>query len=106
MSDLKYGSVCVNTITGLGFFLPRLTWGAFPGHTPRDIQSGIGAVHNSMLFRHVQKSVLRAAWAWPYTPFYMNDNHNGEALSLCVADFFAYPNLKNFVRCALNAVVG
>ena len=106
VAELQYGSVNVNTITGLGFFMPKLTWGAYPGSSARDIQSGSGNVHNGLLFKHVQKSVLRGGWAWPYTPFYVNDNHNGQALSLCVADYFAYPTVLNFVRCFLNALVG
>ena len=36
------------------------TWGAYPGHTPEDIQSGSGVVHNTWLFDHPEKSVVRA----------------------------------------------
>ena len=65
IADLRYGCVALNTWTGVGFLLTPLTWGAFPGHTPEDIQSGIGVVHNSYMFDRAQKSVVTA----PFYPF-------------------------------------
>jgi acyl-CoA reductase-like NAD-dependent aldehyde dehydrogenase len=65
VADLRYGCVAINAWTGVGFLLTATTWGAFPGHTPDDIQSGIGVVHNSYLFDRAQKSVVSA-------PFYPN----------------------------------
>jgi aldehyde dehydrogenase (NAD(P)+) len=49
VARLRYGCVGVNAWTGVGFLLAQLSWGAFPGHTADDIQSGVGVVHNSML---------------------------------------------------------
>ena len=40
-----------------------MPWGAYPGHTRQDIQSGTGVVHNTLLFDQSQKSVV-------YEPFY------------------------------------
>ncbi|MHB8508241.1 MAG: aldehyde dehydrogenase family protein [Candidatus Dormibacteria bacterium] len=65
IAGLRYGSVAVNTWTGVGFLLAQTTWGAFPGHTMDDIQSGVGVVHNSLLFDRAQKSVVYA----PFQPF-------------------------------------
>lgn len=58
IADLRYGCVAVNSWTGVGFLLAQTTWGAFPGHTADDIQSGIGVVHNAYLFDRAQKSVV------------------------------------------------
>jgi aldehyde dehydrogenase (NAD(P)+) len=63
VSKLRYGFVAVNSWTGVGFLIAQASWGAFPGHTPDDIQSGTGVVHNSLLFDRPQKSVI-------YQPFY------------------------------------
>jgi aldehyde dehydrogenase (NAD(P)+) len=57
--------VAINAWTGVGYTSPRATWGAFPGHTPDDIQSGTGVVHNALLFDRAQKTVVRG----PFTPF-------------------------------------
>lgn len=65
IADLRYGCVAVNIWTGGGFLMAQSTWGAYPGHTPDDIQSGIGVVHNSLLFDKAQKSVVRGSF-YPY----------------------------------------
>ena len=63
IAALKYGTVGINIWSGVGFLLSQLPWGAYPGHTLEDVQSGIGWVHNTKLFDRPQKSVL-------YGPFY------------------------------------
>ena len=35
VAALRYGSVNINVVTMLGFCVPKLTWGAFPGNTPQ-----------------------------------------------------------------------
>ena len=65
VADLRYGCIAINAWTGVGFLLTEATWGAFPGHSLVDVGSGIGVVHNSFLFSHAEKSVLRA----PFAPF-------------------------------------
>lgn len=42
LGEMRYGSVGVNTLTALNFSINKLPWGAFPGHTLADIQSGVG----------------------------------------------------------------
>jgi hypothetical protein len=42
-----------------------LSWGAFPGHTPDNIGSGVGVVSNTHLYGAIEKSVLRAPWQLP-----------------------------------------
>ena len=65
IARLRYGCIGVNAWTGVGFLIAQVTWGAFPGHTLNDIQSGIGVVHNSLLFDKPEKSVVRA----PFHPY-------------------------------------
>ena len=60
ISDLRYGSIGINAWTGVAFLLSESTWGAYPGHTLNDVQSGIGLVHNTFLFDRANKTVLRA----------------------------------------------
>jgi len=65
IAQLRYGSIGINAWTGVAFLLSESTWGAYPGHTLQDIQSGIGIVHNTFLFDRANKTVLRA----PFYPF-------------------------------------
>ena len=58
VEKLNYGTVAINEWSALGFVIPTLPWGGFPGNKDNDIQSGQGYVHNSMLFESPQKGVL------------------------------------------------
>ena len=55
IASLRYGAIGVNTWSSLAYALVSPTWGAFPGHTAEDIQSGSGVVHNSFLLDHPQE---------------------------------------------------
>jgi acyl-CoA reductase-like NAD-dependent aldehyde dehydrogenase len=57
ISNLRYGDIGVNVWSALNFLLGYTPWGAFPGHTPQNIGSGTGVVHNAFLLEHVQKAV-------------------------------------------------
>jgi aldehyde dehydrogenase (NAD(P)+) len=65
IARLRYGCIAVNLWTGAGFLMTETSWGAFPGHPIDDVQSGIGTVHNTLMFDHPQKSVLYG----PFHPF-------------------------------------
>ena len=60
VANLAYGTVCVNAWTALCYGLDSCSWGAFPGEALQGVQSGIGVVQNTLLFDHVQKTVVRA----------------------------------------------
>ena len=64
IAELRYGCVAVNTWTGLGFLTAGGSWGAFPGHTLDDVQSGIGVVHNALLLDDPERTVVRG----PFRP--------------------------------------
>jgi aldehyde dehydrogenase (NAD(P)+) len=63
LRDLEYGSIAVNSWTGAAYFMPKCVWGGYPGHSPQDIQSGAGFVHNVLMFDRARKSVLYGPFA-------------------------------------------
>jgi aldehyde dehydrogenase (NAD(P)+) len=65
IAALRYGAIGINVWAAAAFLLPRATWGAYPGHSPADVQSGIGAVHNALMFDRPLKTVVSA----PFRPF-------------------------------------
>jgi aldehyde dehydrogenase (NAD(P)+) len=65
IAELRYGTVGVNVWCGIGFLLSQLPWGAYPGHSIDDVQSGVGTVHNTAMFDAPQRSVLYA----PFHPY-------------------------------------
>lgn len=64
LENLRYGTIAVNAWTGVGFLTPTATWGAYPGHTLDDVQSGIGIVHNGFLIDGAERTVIRG----PFRP--------------------------------------
>lgn len=107
VENLRYGSVNVNTVTGAGYFLSPCTWGGHAGHTPGDIQSGTGVIHNTLLLDSVEKSVMWAPWEpLPYTPFWFYSHANAENLGLRVGAFFAYATFSEFVKTAFSGIRG
>ena len=116
--ELRYGTIAVNAWTGVGFLSPRATWGAFPGHTLADVQSGIGFVHNTCLFDKPQRSVVEAAFRpfprnllsasctlLPRPPWFITNRKGGILGKLLVA--FQYrPSLLKIPRIFVNALLG
>lgn len=106
IANLRYGGIGVNAWSGAVFLLGATTWGAFPGNPLNNIGSGRGVVHNTYLFDHPQKSVLRAPFRiWP-TPIWFVDHQNLKQLARCLAALQAKPTLKNFTRVILAAIQG
>jgi acyl-CoA reductase-like NAD-dependent aldehyde dehydrogenase len=62
VGEFRYGTIGINAWSGLGFSLTVTPWGAFPGHTLEDVQSGIGTVHNTFMFDASERTVVRAPW--------------------------------------------
>ncbi|WP_037863006.1 aldehyde dehydrogenase family protein [Streptomyces sp. NRRL S-340] len=77
IADLRYGTVAVNAWTGVGYATPRATWGAFPGHTLDNVQSGIGVVHNALLLDHTERTVVTG----PFRPAPRSVLHGEPSLS-------------------------
>lgn len=62
LADLRYGTIGINVWCGLGFLINSCPWGAYPGHTLDDVQSGIGTVHNSFMLEKTEKTIAYAPW--------------------------------------------
>lgn len=106
IADLRYGAIAINCWSGLNYGLVNATWGAFPGHTPQDIQSGRGVVHNGLLVDHPQKSVVRAPFVMSPTPAWFTDHKNNLALGRVMTRFDAAPSWFGVPKVALTALQG
>lgn len=66
ITDLRYGTVSVNSsFSGTSFVFGTPPWGAYPGSTATDIQSGTGWVHNTAMLENIEKVAAR----FPLTAF-------------------------------------
>ncbi len=105
VTDLRYGGIGINVWPGLIYGLVTPSWGAFPGHTAEDIQSGTGVVHNAFLFDHPEKSVVRAPFRMAPTPPWFSDHKNLRQLGQRLVTFETKPSwgaLFGVVRAALR----
>jgi hypothetical protein len=67
--------VVLNHWSALPYGTVTMPWGAYPGHTNQDIQSGRGVVHNTYLLEDVEKSVLRGPFRMPTKPLVFHTNN-------------------------------
>ena len=118
LADLRYGCVGINAWTGLGFLAVQTPWGAYPGHTLDDVQSGIGFVHNTYMFDRVDRTVIEA----PFRPFPRNllhgsftllpkppwfvTNRKAHVLGKLLTGFQHRPSFLKIPRIFLNALLG
>ena len=118
LADLRYGTIAINAWTGLSFLSAQSPWGAFPGHTLTDVQSGMGVVHNTLLFEKTQRAVVEA----PFRPFPRNllslsftllprppwfiTNRKGAILGKLLVAFQHRPSLLKMPRIFWNALQG
>jgi hypothetical protein len=93
IANLRYGTVSLNHWAAVGYGLVVTPWGAFPGHTPQDIQSGTDFVHNTLMFSRVQKTVVRAPFQVFPKPVWFATHKTAHRLAPKLSDFEAAPSL-------------
>ncbi len=115
VARLRYGTIAINAWTGVGFLSAAAPWGAFPGHTLDNIQSGIGVVHNALLlddvertvvrgpFRPFPRSVLHGEWALLPKPPWFVSARSGTLTSRLLTEFAAHPSARKLPRILLAA---
>ena len=106
IADLRYGAIGINCWSGLVYGLCSTTWGAFPGHTLEDIQSGRGTVHNTLLIDHPQKSVARAPWRMKPLALWFVDHANLYATAQRLIAFEKNPSWFKIPGIAAQAFKG
>ncbi len=92
IADLRYGTVSVNHWAAIGYGLVITPWGAFPGHTRTDIQSGTGWVHNTLMFDRPQKAVVRAPFRAIPKPAWFITHKTAHRLTPKLVAFEASPS--------------
>jgi acyl-CoA reductase-like NAD-dependent aldehyde dehydrogenase len=86
IADLRYGSIGVNLWHALSFAFSTTVWGAYPGHSITDIQSGTGFVGNAFLFAQPQKSVVRGPFvAKPAPAWFATSKNSGVVMRKLLA---------------------
>ena len=107
IADLRYGTIGVNHWSAFGFILGTTPWGAYPGHTIDDVQSGIGFVHNSFMLDEadIEKTVARGPFRMPVKPTWFATNKTAHKSGELFARLMAKPSwgkLPGLVTTALR----
>ena len=118
IADLRYGTIAINAWTGLAFLATACPWGAFPGHTPQNVQSGIGTVHNTFMLEDTERVVIQAPWApfprgllsgqftlLPRPPWFITNKKQNKVGRL-LTQFQHKPSWFKLPRIFLNALLG
>ncbi|MEP6842467.1 MAG: aldehyde dehydrogenase, partial [Pseudolysinimonas sp.] len=93
IANLKYGAIAINSWTGFAFLAAGASWGAFPGHTLDNVESGIGIVHNALLIDNAERTVVTG----PFRPF---------PRSVAGGEFALFPKPPWFVTARSAATTG
>ncbi|WP_421658372.1 aldehyde dehydrogenase family protein [Leptothermofonsia sp. ETS-13] len=106
IANLHYGAIGINVWSSVLFAMPLFPWGAFPGNALDDIRSGQGVVHNTYLFEHPQKSVLRGTFRIFPTPIWFSRHRHLRQVTMRLAQFQAKPGWGRFFKLAIAALAG
>jgi acyl-CoA reductase-like NAD-dependent aldehyde dehydrogenase len=103
IASLRYGTVAINHWSAMAYALAVPPWGAYPGHTLADIGSGIGAVHNTMMFDRPEKSVLWGPFTTSPKPVWFCTHRRAHVAARQMVPFEASPSLWRVPRLAIAA---
>ena len=118
IADLHYGTIAINAWTAVGYLTANATWGAFPGHTPDDIQSGHGVVHNALLiakpertvvqgpFRPAPRAILHGEWSITPKPAWFVNNRTAATTGRRLTKLSAAPSLLRLPGVFASALRG
>ncbi len=106
VAELRYGTVAINQWSALGYVWGATSWGAYPGHLPTDIQSGIGTVHNTFMFDKPEKSVVYGPFrVWP-KPAWFITNRQANNIFPRMVELEARPRISQALRIGIIAMGG
>jgi len=107
VNNLKYGTVAINEWSAIGFIIPALPWGGYPGNKDNDIQSGKDFVHNSLFFESVQNGIVYSKFRMSniIDPLWFVTNKKGKKVFKNLTYFQIDKSFSNFIKLAFSAVI-
>ncbi len=90
---LRYGTIGINMWPGIAYALMSPPWGAYPGATLSDAQSGLGFVHNTYLLGNPQKTVLRAPLSFSPKPVWFSTHRRPEIVATKLCELYSQPSI-------------
>ena len=106
LQKLRYGSVCLNQWSGLAYGLISPPWGAYPGATLQNVQSGIGSVHNTYLLDQYEKTVLEGPLINFPKPVWFSSHRNAINVADKLLQLYHRPSIIQLPKLFLAALRG
>jgi acyl-CoA reductase-like NAD-dependent aldehyde dehydrogenase len=106
IAGLRCGTVAVNHWAATGYALSSTPWGAFAGNRPGDVRSGIGVVHNTLMFSRVEKTVVFGPFRVTPLPPWFVTNRNAHVIARRLVAFEARPALGAMLAVVAAALRG
>lgn len=104
--ELRYGTVAINHWPAVSYGLATLPWGGHESANLRNIQSGLGWVHNTFMLDGIDKAVLRGPLEmWPKPPWFF-DFERGAQLGPRLVALEAASGWRKVPGVALQALRG
>jgi hypothetical protein len=100
VSQINYGTVGINVWACFMVSNPWGTWGAFPGHSDMDIQSGKGIQGNCARYTNVVKSTIRGEWKDPILAALVNVTPKQAAVARAATTFGVYDSVGTLLGAA------
>jgi acyl-CoA reductase-like NAD-dependent aldehyde dehydrogenase len=104
--DLRYGSVAINHWPALVYGYVTPPWGGHPSATLKDIQSGLGWVHNTFMLEGIDKSVVRGPLRVGIKPAWFYDNTKTHVIGERLLHFEAAPSWLKAPALAIAGMTG
>lgn len=98
ITELRYGTVAVNHWPALGYGVGSLPWGGHPSATLRDIQSGLGWVHNTYMLEGIDKAIIRGPLVVRPRPLWFTGNRKAVAVARRMIRQEAAPSWRGLAR--------
>ncbi|MCL4223346.1 MAG: aldehyde dehydrogenase family protein [Myxococcales bacterium] len=98
IAELRYGTVAINHWPAVGYALGSLPWGGHPSATLRDIQSGLGWVHNAFMLEGVDKSIVRGPLVVRPRPVWFTGNPRAVAVARRMLQLELAPSWSGLAR--------
>ncbi len=107
VNNLKYGTVAINEWSAIGFIIPTLPWGGYPGNKDNDIQSGKDFVHNSLFFESPQNGIVYSKFRMSriIDPLWFVTNRKGKKVFKNLTYFQIDKSFINFIKLGLSALI-
>lgn len=106
VDELRYGVVAINHWPAVAYGAMTPPWGGHISGTLKDVQSGIGFVHNTPMIEGIEKAVLRGPLTvFPKPPWFVT-NRRAHRVAEKMVDFEFEPSFLKLPSVLIDAIRG